>query len=97
MGDVVRGRLATGVGRGIELLDQHVPGWHRQLRVADLDIDDPWRCVLGQLFGSYLDGKEALDINGDGPRYGFAGADPDEDRLLTRMWTIVVRVRLNGS
>lgn len=54
--------LAKSAGQGAELLDTAVPGWHRVVHVATLDLGDPHRCVLGQLFGDYMSGVRALRI-----------------------------------
>lgn len=43
------------------LLDVERPGWFRELDVAELDMEDPLYCVLGQLYGWYEDGYEVLD------------------------------------
>jgi hypothetical protein len=41
-------------------LDRAVPGWHDRLDWATLDLDDPRRCVLGQLYGDYHEGLHRL-------------------------------------
>lgn len=39
------------VARGVELLDEKVPGWWRVIDLEALDLYDCFNCMLGQLFG----------------------------------------------
>jgi hypothetical protein len=66
----------TAIGRSVRLLDRHLPGWEWEVDLATLEMRTPYRCVLGQLFGSYTHGKRALGIEHlrpPWPRYDFAG------------------------
>ena len=38
--------------RGAKLLDVHVPGWWRHVKLRRLDMSEPTMCMLGQLFGT---------------------------------------------
>lgn len=40
----------TNASRGAALLDEIKPNWFELIDLATLDIDDPNRCVLGQVF-----------------------------------------------
>jgi len=45
-------RPATGtdaVALGMEWLDENAPGWRNNVDPRQLDIDDPWSCVLAQV------------------------------------------------
>jgi hypothetical protein len=48
------------VDRGVALLDEKVPGWRELIQVSRLAMSNGCRCVLGQLFGGYLEGVDAL-------------------------------------
>lgn len=89
-----RQTIEQRVARGIALLNEKGPrGWRRRVRVTQLDMGDPCRCVLGQVFGRHDDGgqgyfwaTEAHDspLRGtlrEGTRssaYGFVGYDTDD-------------------
>jgi hypothetical protein len=44
-------RLQAAAARGARALDTLRPGWWRRVRVADLDMADSTRCVVGQVCG----------------------------------------------
>ena len=71
------------VKAGALLLDDHfrdnprgwtVNDWRLRIDAEIFDISDPYFCILGQLFGGYIEGKARLGI-GSGEPYGFAGLD----------------------
>lgn len=41
-------------------LDAVRTGWRARLNLGDLDLTDPYRCVLARVFGRYEDGLRAL-------------------------------------
>lgn len=57
------------VAQGVQLLDQNVPNWRDKINVDNLDLGSCSICVLGQVFGDYNDGLNALGV--DGYDYGF--------------------------
>jgi hypothetical protein len=58
------------VARGVALLDEHKPDWRsRIIDVERLSVWSPW-CVLGQVYGGYIDGHIALGL---GPWVWFEG------------------------
>ena len=50
------------VERGIQTLfdSHHFPYWPSKIRTEDLNMRDVEKCILGQLYGSYLIGIEKL-------------------------------------
>lgn len=48
------------VAIGAALLDQTVPGWWQRVNLETLNLMWHNRCVLGQLFGDWIDGLDAL-------------------------------------
>lgn len=54
--------------RGAKLLDKALPGWHRKVKITQLDMSYPFYygdcgCVLAQAYGSYNNGLQELDID----------------------------------
>jgi hypothetical protein len=43
------------------LLDEQVPDWRERIDVQRLNVRNP-KCVLGQLYGAYIDGHIALGL-----------------------------------
>ena len=57
------------VSNGIALLDRKKPNWRDSVDLATLDMANSCDCVLGQVYGHYQIGQNAL---GNTPeRYGF--------------------------
>lgn len=82
-------RMAERVSAGVAFLDARQPGWHKRIRIGDLDISSDCGCVIGQLFESYNDNPLELDYR-QARDYGFfeyAGRNRD-DRYgrLTALW-----------
>lgn len=50
--------------KGAELLDKYFKGqdWRNAIDLERLAMDRYERCVLGQLFGSYIDGLSKLEL-----------------------------------
>lgn len=62
--------------RGAILLDDMSPGWYTLVDVDELDIWNAEKCILGQVYGDYFTGREALGIASVSP-FGFADGDRD--------------------
>jgi hypothetical protein len=59
------------VAAGAALLDERGPDdWRDKIDLDTLDVFSFTDCVLGQLYGRYNSGKDALDI-WEGMSYGF--------------------------
>lgn len=52
--------VATRVGRGVNLLDQFVPGWERSVDQKILQMHDGGLCIIGQRFGDFWNGTKEL-------------------------------------
>lgn len=82
------------VSQGAKLLDVKVPGWRERVNVDALDMFDPCKCVLGQLFEAYSIGLKWLMLNRQSRMvYGFDASEPpgtkgmvEEYGKLTRAW-----------
>lgn len=87
--------------RGAALLDAVKPGWAAVLpRPEDLDLGDPWNCVLGQVYGHYSAGLQAAGIGRFAYQvlaHGFAPhsswVQPYDNAQLTRAWLTEVTNR----
>ena len=88
------------VQRGMALLDEKRPGWLGHIDLTTLDLREPCRCVLGQEFGHYEDGREATDLDQQSVvALGFdidastATSYPSAYYRLTRVWKRAIRAR----
>ncbi|MGW4128017.1 hypothetical protein [Amycolatopsis japonica] len=91
--------LATRVRRGVALLDEKVPGWHQRIDVEELVISSSEHCILGQLFGLYSAGTDALKLTtGASQGFDLRLSDPDSGyAILDRLWQFVVRSRQEAA
>ena len=92
------GPLVARIRVGAELLDTQRPGWEHELALDRLDLSDCQECVLGQLYGSYSSGKDALDL-AYGYKHGFTIEGVHYSRVakwssLTLAWQRFVARRL---
>lgn len=93
------------VRRGVTLLDARGPeGWRGQLRGATLDVEDPYLCPIGQLYGTYWLGLNQLGLTGrsDAREHGFhCTQDEPHDRCdgqeLSEIWRRVLAEELVGA
>jgi len=81
------------VRAGIALLDGSGPtNWRARVDVDKLDLENPRSCVLGQVYGTFDDGMDALDLTFvEAARYGFVTGVglryvPSSWRALTDAW-----------
>lgn len=82
------------VANGAALLDEKKPGWRDKINLEELDISDPSRCVVGQLYqgrGGYLHGLSDLQTYSS-YETGFAIENAGEYPLLTAEWKLVLSV-----
>jgi len=90
-------RIMSRVRRGAALLDEQRPGWRDGIDPDRLDISDPQLCVLGQLDGSYSDGRWNLGVapGHESASYGFVVVPgclnfDAEFEALTAAWLYVL-------
>ena len=53
-------RLRKRVRAGMAFLDVTNPRWRRSINLDKLDLSDGECCVLGEVYGDYSDGRNAL-------------------------------------
>lgn len=96
--------VADRVARGARRLDVAGPAnWIDRINVETLDIRTTGRCVLGQVYGEFIDGADVLDLPFDGPAgvsaHGFdatattgplAGLDDEYDALAAAWYDLLV-------
>lgn len=51
---------ADRVARGVLWLDHMHDGWREKIDLSKFDISSPYRCILGQIFGSFWAGQGLL-------------------------------------
>lgn len=56
----IKQRVADGANR----LDLERPGWHWDVSLDELDMGSGSACVLGQIYGSYDEGRADLKLMG---------------------------------
>ena len=85
---------------GARLLDEQCPKWEKDIDLERLEMDSCRRCILGQLFGDYNNGKLALGLI-TGAVFGFnevGSEDVMKFPELTAMWKrLVARRRLQTA
>jgi hypothetical protein len=92
--------VAAELRAAVALLDVTVPRWRRVVDPVRLDMTSSTRCVLGQVFGDYLAGRQALvELTGSRSTPGlraFLGSFPVEPwrAELTRAASRPAPVRL---
>lgn len=75
------------VKAGIALLEENFgPNWVDSINPAMLTLSDSTYCVLGQLYGSYGNGRIELDIRSTGFEYGFDAGGDVSYGSLDRVW-----------
>ncbi len=84
-------------GRGALLLDALVPGWWKNIDIIKLRLSSSVNCILGQIFGSYGKGLNELDLDNDGPYYGFQEDNSVTHAQLTREWRLLITNRRNAE
>lgn len=56
--------IRAAVWAGIGYLNVKSPGWQKKVNLRRLDLSNPQHCVLGEVFGTYVRGKNALGLTG---------------------------------
>lgn len=73
------------VERGVELLDERLPGWRNVIDQEKLDMGDCKQCILGQLFGDYERGLILLGVSPS--QFGFHTAGRATFDSMKGAWT----------
>lgn len=89
--------MIVEIFKGMGLLDASHPGWEKLINLDTLDIADTGSCILGQLFGGYGEGKDALGIWAQPWNYGFVEGNSYSDEELTEYWKEAIEERLGGE
>lgn len=87
--------ISERVQRGAAWLDTERPGWAGEIDLGQLILSSPCRCVLGQLYGDYVDAP-LVDEHGDqaGVEHGFnAALTGTEYDALEAEWRRVITER----
>jgi hypothetical protein len=84
------------VERGAALLDRARPGWEREVSLDRLAMSSCNRCILGQVYGDYVDGLVSLNLFGAAAEYGFSFDSRDtfiDSADLADAWHALIRRR----
>lgn len=93
--------LRKRVRNGAELLDSIDATWATKIDLANFDVEYPSQCVLGQVFGGYNLGLNALEphcvTTNEQIQYGFEEdfdhSKADEFDQLTKLWAAEIKAR----
>lgn len=89
--------LKQRVTKGAKFLDKKYPEWWKEINTASLNLGSCLHCVLGQLYGYYGKGTQALNITFRAPDLGFctdSGFDCiQKHKELTKFWIEEVQKR----
>lgn len=86
--------IADRVAAGAAFLDSAAPGWDERIVTGILDIASWSRCVLGQLYGGYSRGVEALDLDPEEAHdLGFDGNVHVDASERTQAWRDLITAR----
>ncbi len=86
--------------RGVALMDSKLEdNWIYGVDPDTLDMSSAFKCVLGQFFGGYFEGREWLGIEyGMGHEYGFDTVYGQEGyNYLTSLWWNLLTERRNKA
>src|SRR3989344_7097480 len=86
------------IASGVKFLDELEPDWRSKVNARRLDISNPGDCILGQIFGDFMDGCSQLRIepHKEAARMGFNVLNPNspmgdrEFEALNRGWPLVL-------
>ena len=79
---------------GAEFMDHERRGWAKKIDLGRFRIENCLECVLGQLFGSYMEGRYALKLkDGESLELGFDCWREDND-FLNAAWRDEIAQRL---
>lgn len=88
--------VVSRIPNGMALLDAYDPDWVSKIDLNILDMHDYHYCILGQFFGDYGTGRDALDIPiGDGQWYGFDQETGEFENwaILDKAWVREIKAR----
>ena len=94
-------QLRDYVERGVELLDEQAPGWEHKINLSTLVLWHGCHCICGQIYGSYVQALDELEIGPHAPasgyHYGFHLPPSTEEEYtwseLQELWIEVIQGR----
>lgn len=93
----MRNKYMDRAKKGAEVLDSQIGAdWHTKINLSTLDLGSCYACILGQLFGEYMDGRDALRLDAAEARaHGFTLRRQEPGFLeLTKAWGRLILHRL---
>lgn len=77
----------AAIDKGIELLDEKVPGWLQRINLEALDIESFLHCVLGEACGDWGKGLRAVGLHdGNAHLFGFRAPGRQNAVAFTQRW-----------
>ena len=75
------------IAKGVQYLDADLGmSWPEKINIQRLELNSCYRCLIGQLYGSYycrFDGEDGVE---DGMEFGFSTDNRDRYPVLEREW-----------
>jgi hypothetical protein len=97
MPDTLTAELSDRITRGATYLDENAPEWAHCINLDTFNFESPDSCVIGQLYGGYLDGCRALGLPAETDvDLGFdtyVSAAEVEAPALDRLWRDLIAAR----
>src|SRR5881392_3240158 len=89
------------VAAGAKLLDETLPGWAKSIDLDYFRISSGYSCVLGQIYGEYIEGwyrlkqEAGLPEDEEGETYGFDSSSSNDIayRDLQEAWVLEIMCR----
>lgn len=92
----VRPIVVARVRRGMAVLDeQGPPNWRQLIDTKHLRIESLYDCVLGQLYGCYLEGMEHMPVSVMMDPYAYGFSVPESTTSYLR--ALLLRERIEES
>lgn len=91
---------------GVTLLDAKMPGWESKIDLGILNMRSDTRCILGQLYGYFSNGRSQLGLQMPFPinsirpdwseidNHGFHAESAEKSQILTDEWKKFISQRL---
>ena len=89
-------KLESAVAQGAKLLDDRVPNWREEIDIDKLNMGSCLRCVLGQIYGEYEDGIDALNLDrtkDEDLKHGFDAIGSYGQDIIRESWIAEINKR----
>lgn len=82
---------------GARVLDIYLPGWEKRIDLGVLNLWNPYTCILGQLFGHFMEGLDILNANSKATELGFVPQFGESETELNHAWADEIGRRMETT